>query len=513
MRIALITLVVVLVGGGLWAVTTGRFGDQPASSAAARGVHAVQRGSLRITLEERGTLKPLQSAEIRSEIPGKIATMVEEGATVKKDQVLATLDTTDVERQIEQLEGQVIQLEAELKSAETEEEIQRTQNQTDIDKAELNLKVAEADLEKYTKSDVDIERRKHEIGIEEARTNLARAQEQLVASQQLLEEQFVTESQHEETKLKVKQAQNTLETKIQEYEAWKTYQHPIELDKKQAAVEEAKSALARTKQRAAAQMESRHAQTVQKRTALERTRSQLERERERLTQHVLKAPTDGTVLYGSPDRPRDQDDIKVGAQVWPNFVLMTLPDPSEMAVTVDIHEADIGKVKKGMPAFVTSESTPDTIYEGQVHDIARVPNAGRRWGSDNVKRFKVDIRIVGATEMLRPGTSAAVQILVGEKKDVLTVPGQAVYARGGSYSCWKLVDGTPTSVEITVGASNTSWVEVTSGLAEGDEVLLYSPEGGATAANGENGGETDGAQAPPGRGRGGPARNGGKREP
>jgi len=513
MRTALIVLVVLLAGGGLWAASNWLFRAEADTSVAARGVHVARRGDLRITIEERGTLKTLKSAEIRAEIPGKVATMVEEGATVKKGDVLVTLDKTDVERQIEQLESQVLSLQAELKSAETEEEIQRAQNQTDIDKAELNLRVAKADLEKYTESDVANTRRKHEIGIEEAETTLRRAKDQLEASAQLLEEKFVTESQHEEAILKVKQAENQLLTKKMEYDAWKKYEEPIDLDKKQAAVTEAESGLVRTRQRAEAQMESRHAQTVQKRTALERTRDQLKREQEKVAQHELIAPTDGTVLYGTPDRPWESENIKVGAQVWPNFVLMTLPDPSEMAVTVDIHEADIGKLKKGMTAYVSTETVPDTIFEGQIYDIARVPNAGRRWGSDNVKRFKVDIRIVGATDKLRPGTSADVQILVGERKDVLTVPVQSVFAREGEYFCWKMVDGRPTATTVVPGVSNTSWVEITSGLSEGDEVLLYSPEAGATGGvTGGNGKEkTD--DAPARAARPGAARNGGKREP
>ncbi|NJN14227.1 MAG: efflux RND transporter periplasmic adaptor subunit [Planctomycetes bacterium] len=156
---------------------------------------------------------------------------------------------------------------------------------------------------------------------------------------------------------------------------------------------------------------------------------------------------------------------------------MTLPDATELAATIEIHEADINKVKVKMPVFITSETQKGATFEGEVLKIDAVPNAGRRWwGGDNVKRFRVEVSLTGDALDLKPGTSCKVEIQIGEVKEVLTVPSQAIFSREGKFSCFRSVNGDVTRVEVEPGSANDTLVEIKSGLEEGDTVLLYDPE-------------------------------------
>ncbi|MGH7162517.1 MAG: efflux RND transporter periplasmic adaptor subunit, partial [Planctomycetota bacterium] len=191
---------------------------------------------------------------------------------------------------------------------------------------------------------------------------------------------------------------------------------------------------------------------------------------------TLRAPTDGTVLYGDPDQPWYSENIKVGMQVWQNMVLITLPDPTEMAAVIQVHEADIDKVKLKMPAFVTSETQRGRVYEAEIAKVDSVANAGNRWGGDNVKRFKVEVAIRGQDLGLKPGTSARVEVQIGEAADVLFVPAQAVHAKEGKYFCYVENGGPAVRTEVQLGRSNETHVEVKEGLSEGDRVLLHDPD-------------------------------------
>ena len=305
----LVILVVVLgaVALGLW--WFGAFGASPEKLEEAKNVHTVRRGLLKITLTERGTLKAKKSTQIRAETHGKLSWLAEEGAKVKKGDVLVKMDTEQLKQQIDQLANQITQGEAELKSAETEVTVQEGQNKTNIEKAELGFEVAKVELEKMLESDIPKKERDFTLSIEDAETQLKRAKDNVVASEQLLKEDFVTPNDHEDTLLKLKKAQNTLEGEKQKWAAYLKYEKPLDLRRKRAAVDEAERGLERAKQQADAQLNAKRARVTQRKVNLTRVKLRHKKETEKLGKMILKAPTDGTVLIGDPDNPWNNSNI------------------------------------------------------------------------------------------------------------------------------------------------------------------------------------------------------------
>ncbi len=462
------------LGGAVWFVAP--FGKKEGDGRREGGTHTVTRGKLPITINEKGTLKTKNSTLLNAETYAKIEWIIEEGKTVKKDDVLVKLDKQDTEKQAEQLENQVTQLEAELKSATTNELIQQQQNQTNIEKAELAVEVAKVELRKFLEADDPAEQRKLALAVETAETDVQRNEDQVKANEELRREDFVTENQLREARILLKKAKNDLEGARMEQKSYADYRRPLDLRKKEAAVVEAERGLDQARKAAEAQLADKTAQVRQRETSLSRTKHQLTKTKEMLAKMEIKAPTDGTILYGNPDQPWERQNIKVGQQVWQGMVLLTLPDPSEMAVTIQIHEADVDKLKVGMHAFVTSETQKDKTLEGEIVKIDSVANAGQNWwGGDDVKRFKVEIALKGKDLNLKTGTSARAEIEIGEVEDALSVPLQAVHDKEGKRYCFRVGKGKPERVEVTLGASNETMVEVKTGLNEGDQVLLSDP--------------------------------------
>ncbi|MCZ6785821.1 MAG: HlyD family efflux transporter periplasmic adaptor subunit [Planctomycetota bacterium] len=472
MKITAITLVVTLVSGfGVW--VTGLFGSGEDEARGMEGTYAVRRGSLPITLTERGTLKTKNSTVIRAETHAKIEWLIDEGKMVKKGDILVELEKTDVQQQVDSLKNQVTQLESELKSAETDEVIQRTKNLTDVEKAELNLEVATVTLEKLLKGDIPQEERKHKLAIEKAESDVRRYSERVQAYRELIKEEFVTADQLEQEELRLKTAQNELESARLDKELYLKYKKPLDIKQKKAGVIEAERGVGRTKKQAEAHLDAKQARVRQKRVTLEAVRKRLKRQEEILGKMTLKAPIDGTVMYGDPDHPWQRRNIKVGKQVWNSAGLVTLPDPKEMVVTIHIHEADIAKVKKGMSAFITSEMQKDKTHEGEVTKVDTVANVGRPW--ERVKKFKVEVSLTGKDLDLKTGTTAEVEIKIDELVDVLFVPVQAVHTKEGKFFCYVRDGSQDKRVDVKLGKANDSFVVVTEGLDEGDRVLLHSP--------------------------------------
>jgi HlyD family secretion protein len=494
----IILLLVVVAAGGIAAWKSDWFSASGPPDDNGKASHVVRRQTLKMVLTERGTLKAKKSTQIVCEAHGKIAQLIDEGKSVKKGDILVELDKEETQNRLEQYENQITQLDAELKSATTEELIQVGQNLTDIEKAQLALEVAQVEFRKHKEATVPAKERELQLGIEEAEIKLTEAKDSLKVAEELFKEEFSTAYDVEQAKLALKRAENNVETAKMNWASYRDYDLPLETKKKESAVTEAERGLVRAKKRAEAQISAKEARVQQKRVQLSRVQSQIKRTKKELGKMTIPAPTDGTVLYGDPDNPWSVENIKVGGQVWHNMTLMTLPDPSEMAAVIQVHEADIDKVKLGLPAFITSEMQKDVIFDGEVIKIGTVANAGRRWGGDNVKRFKVELTLKGKDLNLKPGTSTRVEIQIGEVPDVLAIPLQAVFAKEGKHYCYRGNGGSPERVEIEPGRSNESFVEIKSGLEEGDSVLLYDPEISEQGGDGDSDreGETEETSKP-----------------
>lgn len=469
-----------LIGGWiLW-------GGAGAGNSVVGGFTTVKRGDLKIVLTERGTLKTRNATHVRSEVRGrtKIEWMVDEGKKVEKGEVLVELEKTEVQRRIDQLENELISIETNLNAARTDLAIQKDKNKTNIEKAKLSLEVAQVEKEKLMLGDIPKSERTLALSIERAESELARSEGLWEDMPEMLEKGFVTQDQFEQERINLKEKREAVVTAKQEKQLYLDFEKPLSIKQKESAVTEAVRGV---------EMETRQAETLignlevrvsQSERALLESQEELDREKYDLERMTINAAIPGVIFYGNPDRPWDRDDIRVGREVYFNQIIHTIPDPKEMAVMIKVHEADIDKVNVEMPAVIRSEVQKGRVFNGEVMKIDSVANAGdRRWG-DRVRRFNVEVRLMGSDLDLKPGTSAEVEINIGEIDDVVYVPLQAVYAESGNFYCYLKTPVGHRKVHVQVGRSNESFLEIVEGVEEGQEVLLYRPDSSeSTSAN------------------------------
>ena len=176
----------------------------------------------------------------------------------------------------------------------------------------------------------------------------------------------------------------------------------------------------------------------------------------------IEAPFNGTVT---------QVDPKVGDQISTGTPAFRIDDLSELNVDVQISEVDINKVTVGQEAELTFDAISGKSYTGEVTEVAKV---GEDTGSG--VDFTVTLRIVDPDQEVRPGMTAAVNIVVTEKKDVLAIPSRAVRTSSGQRIVYVMRGNSPTPVDIEVGAISDTSVEVVSGdIKEGDLIILNPP--------------------------------------
>jgi hypothetical protein len=163
-----------------------------------------------------------------------------------------------------------------------------------------------------------------------------------------------------------------------------------------------------------------------------------------------------------------------------------------MKLLVKIHESHINQIRSGQPAYVVLDSMPDQRFRGFVAKVAPLPDSSSRWMNPNLKVYATEVRITDRLPPdVKPGVSARAEVVITNLTDVLTVPIQSITTLRGQQVAY-LAANTPKPVAVSVGMYNQKLIEVTSGLKEGDRVLLSPPFdtqekdlGGSVMAQGE----------------------------
>jgi HlyD family secretion protein len=176
----------------------------------------------------------------------------------------------------------------------------------------------------------------------------------------------------------------------------------------------------------------------------------------------LEAPINGTVTRANP---KVGDEVSTGAEGF------RVDDLSELFVNVNISEVDINRVKIGQPVELSFDAVTGNTYKGDVTEVASV-GIDKGSGVD----FEVTLKILEPDNQVRPGMTAAVNIIVSEIKDVLVIPNRAIRLKDGRRIVYVLSSGQLVETSVEVGSSSDTQTEISGGdIKEGDMIVLNPP--------------------------------------
>ncbi|HMB22641.1 MAG TPA: efflux RND transporter periplasmic adaptor subunit [Anaerolineales bacterium] len=177
------------------------------------------------------------------------------------------------------------------------------------------------------------------------------------------------------------------------------------------------------------------------------------------------APFDGTVTEAH-SLPGDQ--VSAGDKAF------RIDNLSSLLVDVSVSEVDINSVSIGQEATLSFDAILDKKYHGEVVEVSQAGTS-----SDGVVNFTVTVELTDADPSVKPGMTAAVNIVVEEIQDVLLVPNRAVRLMDGQRIVYVLENGLPVQKKITLGSSSDTMSVVAGGeVKEGDAIVLNPPSAG-----------------------------------
>jgi HlyD family secretion protein len=465
---------------------------------AAASYYEVRRGDFLISVVEGGTIEAVHEVVIRSEVEGtaRVIFIVPEGSYVKKGDLLVELDSSSSMDAVNQQQISVEKAQFALIQAQQQLDIQKSVVDSEVDAAKLKLEFAESDLEKYVKGEALQTRRDAQIEITNVVETLQINEERLEWTEQLYKQGYETKANLDKDRLSVSQTKLKLEQANKALWMIETFDQPKQQRTLEAALQEAQEDYDRVKLQGERKLAQFQADVLTQKKTLDLNQAKLDRDKKQLAATKITAPQDGLVVYssgggGGDRRWSNESMIEEGAVVRNRQELIKLPDVSEMKLLVKIHESHINQIRSGQPAYVVLDSMPDLRFRGFVAKVAPLPDSSSRWANPNLKVYATEIRITDRLPDVKPGVSARAEVVITNLTDVLTVPIQAITTLRGQSVAY-VAANPPKPVPVGVGMYNQKLIEITSGLNEGDRVLLSPPFdsqekdlGGSVLAQGE----------------------------
>ncbi len=204
---------------------------------------------------------------------------------------------------------------------------------------------------------------------------------------------------------------------------------------------------------------------------LQQARAALNLAKHNLDVSIMKAPFSGIVASRNAEVGDVINPMMGGFS--PQSGVLTLMDYSRVKVEVDVSQTGIQRIKKGQKAFLRVSVFPGKVFEGRVSVVNLTADPLS-------KKFRVRVVVENPELLLRPNTFGEVSLEVDTHEDALVVPQKAILEN--SYVFVVQENQTVARKEVILGLQNSDMVEVTSGLQEGDLVVIegnYGLEDGA----------------------------------
>lgn len=189
---------------------------------------------------------------------------------------------------------------------------------------------------------------------------------------------------------------------------------------------------------------------------------------------AIYAPFGGTIMeVNATDAETEEEEGTTDTDTTDTARYISISPDNTMSVSVSVDESDILSVSVGQDAEVTVRSLGEDIYDGSVIEIDRAGTS-----SSGVTVYTATVSIPKEKGMLS-GMSASTTISIDGVENALLIPVDALNRTSSSYYVYTSYDDETNTLsgmkEVTIGISNANYVEITSGLSEGD-VFCYTEQ-------------------------------------
>lgn len=503
-------------------------GDQDAN--AETQTTEVRRGDLAVTVIETGAIEAIQKVEVKSRVSGRIKRiLVQEGETVQQGQLLAIIDPQEVNLQLEQSSAQLRGAESAYRRSQEQSALTAKQVQNALDQAQANYEQAKREWEaqpelsraaieqakaanENAKSRLELlkstthpqERVQSETELNRAKAALEADERNLERLNNLLEKGYVSQREVDTARAQREASKATL---ARAEEAWKRIdeKQKIEIVQAEQSVRDTQAlldqAIARSKldrnkyemlrsaeaqlnqaKENLRQMRIDQASTSQAKAQADQVRANVADTRRQLGETAIRAPMSGVITKKLVE---EGELVTALSSFTGGTPIVEVAKLDRLQVNLDVNEIDVAKLREGIDVQVEIDALPEEKFAGKLIRIAPASTAiGPTGGAGSspaqqtaVVRYRVEVELTSQHSKIRPGMSAKCTMFVDKRSNTLSLPIEYV-GRDQKGHFVMLVEeraqnGKPAKtkrVEVDIGLTSASSIEIISGIKEGDLV-------------------------------------------
>jgi len=522
-KISIIVIVIALILSG-WAYQS-RSTEKPTE--VEYRYAKVDTGELIRSISATGQVVATTAVDVKSKAGGIVVKLaVDEGAIVKKGDLIARIDPADTQAAYDQANADLVSGDAKAKQAEETYHLQIAQSKTEIEDAKASLETSKVRLirakvqyvRQPTLSQANVDtaqanydgelaamdrveevtipqmRRDAQGGLNQAKAQRAEALADLDRQKSLLAKGYVAGSAVEKAEAAAEAAKSAYDTAQQKLSTLERdisnqlREEKLTVARMAAILNQAKANVtendvSRTNLQEAeksvksaeialqkaldnrAQIEVKRADISQAKAAMVRSKVSLSNAKVQLDSTTVLAPRDGVVTNKYLE---EGTIIPPGTSTFAQGTsLVQISDVTQLYVDCAVDETDVSSVKVGQSVRVVADA-----FRGKPVDavVTRVSPAALT--TNNVTTVKVRVKILpGSKVQLLPGMNATCEFITLQKKNVVVVPNQAINDNGEVRV--KTADPLkPEKRKVELGEAGNDVVEIKSGLKVGDEVVV-----------------------------------------
>jgi|GEM_PF-499266 len=375
-----------------------------------------KKGNICEYIKLRGKVELDNKAQLYAQIPGILTVLSREGERVKKTNLIAEIDTSELEIILKKSAALYEAAEANLMEQRTSVKIEQ-------------IKQAEQQLEQAA------------IALNSSEKDYNYKKDLYNKTSELRKKGSISAQGEKDVKIQYDTAENAY---LEAEKRVKIAQYNLQLLKKGA---------------------SEYILTAAER-AVEQAKMQVEQIRNDIAKASIFPVIDGVVLSKY---------FESGSYVQTGAHLFDIGDYSSAYIRVEALTDDISKIMIGRKALISGDILNGAQISAEVSFIA--PKAFTKVSSLGVEQQKIEVRLKYDTSKyeFRPGYEFDVNILAAEKNDAIFVPYKAVFEQDGHDSLFVLRDNAIQLREVATGIENDDYIEIKTGLLEGEKIIIDPP--------------------------------------
>lgn len=431
----------------------------------------VTRGDFARTLQLVAQVEAQKQVYLAAPFNAKLAMVAEEGKAVKSQDVIARLETKDIEDRLEESKLELQSNAAALTEHDRNQQAEVIRLDAQIQTAQNTVNLAQLELKTLSAGTPAEELKKLKLQYTLTESALQRAKTDLGLKEKLAARGMSSRLEVLQSQLQVAQKEEAFQVAEARYQVAKKGATPLTLKIARTALEQAQDKLKWAQQEKTLSLKSSQFEREKKRLKRDASQAEVKQREQQLKAAVLKAPLAGTVVLNKSFTREGLKQVSVGDDVFEGNPFVSVADLEKVSLQGEADEIVLRYLKTGMPAEVRIPSLKGQRFNAKLTQIGIL--AHERSGRQNTAGLSrvFDVRFEPEQhDVFAPGATVDINLPIHTEKNVLILPRSAIQRNAEGEHVVRLASGETQTV--TLGASNAEEVVITQGLTAGQQVYI-----------------------------------------